>query len=74
MPGAIVVQEGYYLQKGKAEKRPTQTELVQLVQSPVSDTAQFIWWSEGSLELNTHWKMPHYDTVTSTHVLKHRGV
>lgn len=38
MPGAIVVQEGYYLQKGKAEKRPMQTELVQLVQSLVSDT------------------------------------
>lgn len=42
MHGAIVVQEGYYLQKGKAEKRLSQTELIQLVQSPVSDTAQSI--------------------------------
>lgn len=64
MHAAIVVQEGYYLWKGKAKKRPTQTELVQLLHSPVSDTAQSVWWPEDSLELNTHWKMPHYDTVT----------
>lgn len=49
-----MVLKGCYLRKGKTEQKPAQTELVQLVQSPVSDTAKSYQRTGEQSGINTH--------------------
>lgn len=59
-----MVLKGCYLRKGKTEQKPAQTELVQLVQSPVSDTAKSTGGPVSSLELTHTLEKPVPVTVT----------